>query len=180
MAEAHYNLSNTLKELCRIEDALVTVIKSIKIKSTAEAKNLFVVLTKEISIQTWNQSLVELVIAALLEPWGRPADAMPVACRLLKTNQEFLQILNKSKNDIYKPNQAEIFLDSIFKKEFTASALLSAMLSSSPIPDREIEIFLTSLRQQLLKVAASVILKIKFKNNFAIIQNGKICSNINK
>jgi len=158
-AKAHCNLGITLQKLGRLEDALVTVIKSIKIKSSAEAKNFFVLLTKEISIQTWNQSLVELVIAALLEPWGRPADVMPIACRLLKTNEKFLQLLKQSKDGIQKPNYDESFLDSISKKEFGASALLRAILSSSAIPDAEIEIFLTSLRSHFLNLAESVILK---------------------
>jgi tetratricopeptide (TPR) repeat protein/2-polyprenyl-3-methyl-5-hydroxy-6-metoxy-1,4-benzoquinol methylase len=159
LAEAHNNLSITLKELGRLEDAFVTVIKSLKIKSTSEAKNLFVQLIKEISIQTWNQSLVELVIAALLEPWGRPSDVMPIACRLLKTDIELLQILKESKNDIYKHNHDESFLDSISKKDFGASSLLGAMLSSSFIADAEIEIFLTSLRRHVLRVAVSEVLK---------------------
>jgi tetratricopeptide (TPR) repeat protein len=159
LAEAHYNLGNRLKELGRLEDALVTATKSIQIKSTAEAKNLFVLLIKEISIKTWNQSLVEFVIEALLEPWGRPSYVMPTACRLLKTNKEFLQILKESENDIYQTNHDENFLDSISKKEFDASTLLRAILSSSAIPDAEIEIFLTSLRRHFLNMADSVTLK---------------------
>jgi len=158
-ADAHSNLGITLQELGRLEDALVTVIKSIKIKPSVLAKSLFIDLKKKIGIQTWDQSLAQLVIAALLEPWARPSYVMPIACRLLKTNTVFLQILNESKNNINQPNNDESLLVSISKKEFGASTLLKAMLSSSPIPDREIEIFLTSLRQHLLKVAASVILK---------------------
>jgi tetratricopeptide (TPR) repeat protein/2-polyprenyl-3-methyl-5-hydroxy-6-metoxy-1,4-benzoquinol methylase len=158
-AEAHYNLGITLQELGRIVDALIIVIKSIKIKPTAEAKNLFVLLTKEITIQTWNQSLVELVITALLEPWGRPSDVMPIACRLLKMNKEFLRISKESKNDIYQSNYCESFLDLFSKKEFSASALIQAMLSSSAIPDAEIEICLTSLRRHFLNIAESVTLK---------------------
>ena len=158
LAEAHYNLGITLNELGKLEDALASVIKSIKIKSTADAKIFFVLLIKEISIQTWNQSLVELVITALLEPWGRPSVVMPIACRLLKTNKEFLQILKESKNNFYQPNHDKSFIDSISKKEFGASTLLLAILSSSAIPDAEIEIFLTSLRCYFLNIAESVIL----------------------
>ena len=157
-AEAYSNLSITLKEIGRLDDALVTVIKSIKIKSTVEAKSLFALLTKEIGIQTWDQSLAELVITALLEPWGRPSDVMPIACRLLKTDEEFLQLLKESKNNINQPSHNESFLGSILKKEFSVSTLLRAMLSSSAIPDAEIEIFLTYLRSHFLTIAESVIL----------------------
>jgi tetratricopeptide (TPR) repeat protein/2-polyprenyl-3-methyl-5-hydroxy-6-metoxy-1,4-benzoquinol methylase len=157
-AEAYYNLGITLRELGRLEDALVIAISFIKIKSTAEAKKLFVLLIKGIPFQNWNQSLVELVIKALLEPWGRQSYVMPSACRLLKTDKEFLQILKESKNNIYQHIHEESFLNIIFKKEFGASSLLLAILSSSPIPDAEIEIFLTSLRRHFLKLAESVIL----------------------
>jgi len=158
-AEAHYNLGITLQELGRLEDAFNVAIKSLKMKSTVEAKSLFIDLTKKISIQNWNQSLAQLVITALLDPWCRPSDLMSFACRLLRVNKELIDILNQSKKDDSQSNYDESFLGLIFKKEFAASSLLGAMLSSSPIPDPEIEILLTSLRRHLLKVAVSVILK---------------------
>jgi tetratricopeptide (TPR) repeat protein/2-polyprenyl-3-methyl-5-hydroxy-6-metoxy-1,4-benzoquinol methylase len=156
-AEAHYNLGVTLKELERLEDALVATIKSIKIKSTVEAKRLFIDLTKKIGLQNWDYSMAQVVITALLDPWGRPSDLMSFACRLLRVDKELVNILNQSKKEDSQSNYDESYLDLIFKKEFAASSLLDAMLSSSHIPDAEIEIFLTSLRRHLLKVAASVI-----------------------
>jgi tetratricopeptide (TPR) repeat protein/2-polyprenyl-3-methyl-5-hydroxy-6-metoxy-1,4-benzoquinol methylase len=157
LAEAHSNLGNTLNALGRLEDALDTVINSIKIRPTIEAKNLFVVLIKEIGIKTWDQSLAQLVITALLEPWGRPSDLMPIACKLLKTNKEFLQILKEQKKDINQTNKS--FFDSVFKNEFSAAKLLREILSSGPVPDAEIEIFLTSLRRHFLNTSGSVILE---------------------
>lgn len=158
-AEAHYNLGITLQEIGRLEDALVIVIKSIKIKPTVLAKSLIIDLTKKIGIQTWEQSLAQLLITALLEPWDKPSNVITIACGLLKTNGEFLEILKESKNDINQPNHYESFLVSISKKEFDASTLLRAILSSSVIPDTEIEMFLTSLRCHFLNIAESVILE---------------------
>ena len=159
LAEAHSNLGITLNELGRLEDALTTVIKSIKIKPTLEAKGLFVQITKKIDMKIWNQSLADLVIDALLEPWGWPSDVMPIACRLLKVDIEFEQILNQSKVDTCQAKDKVSFLNSISLREFNAFSLLQAMLSSSTIPDAEIERFLTLLRHHLLKVAASETLK---------------------
>ena len=152
-------MGNTLKELGRLEDALTTVIKSIKIKPTFEAKALFVQITKKIDVKIWNQSLADLVINALLEPWRRPSDLMSIACRLLKVDKEFVQILNQSEDHTSQASDKVSFLSSISKKEFNASSLLQAMLSSSPIPDAEIERFLTLLRHHLLKVAPSETVK---------------------
>ena len=158
-ADAHSNLGNTLQALGRLEDALTTVIKSIKIKPTLEAKKLFVQITKKIDVKIWNQSLADLVINALLEPWSRPSDLMSFACILLKVDKEFVQILNRSEDDSSQARGKVSFLSSISKKEFNASSLLQAMLSSSPIPNAEIERFLTFLRHHLLKVAPSETLK---------------------
>ena len=157
LAEAHSNLGNTLCALGKLDDALDTIINSIKIRPTNEAKNLFVVLINEIGIQTWDQSLAKFVITALLEPWGRPSDLMPIACKLLKTNEEFLQILKEQKKDINQTNKS--FFDSVFKNEFSAAKLLREILSSGPVPDAEIEIFLTSLRRHFLNTSGSVILE---------------------
>jgi len=153
LIEAHYNLSNTLKDLGRLEEALVSVIKSIKINPIVEARELFVEITKKIDVNTWDRSLVQLVINAILEPWGRPSDSIQIACRLLKTDNEFLQILDQSQD-----SNAEDLLTIISKKDFDFVTLLRTMLCSIPIEDAKIERLLTLLRFHLLKVAESEIL----------------------
>ena len=158
-AEAHSNLGNTLKQLGRLEDALVAVTISIKIKHTAQAKSLFIDLTKKIGIQTWDPSLSQLVITALLEPWGRPSDVMPFAMRLLSKDREFSQILNQSKNDIDGAQLDESLLSSISEKEFDCSPLMQAMLASTPIADAQFEKVFTNLRAHQLKVASSLKMK---------------------
>ena len=159
LIEAHYNLSNTLKELGRLEEALVSVINSIKINPIVESRELFVEITKKIDVKTWDQSLVQLVIKALLEPWGRPSDLIQFACRLLKTDKEFVQILNQPQDSNNLAHCVERLLNVISKKDLDFITLLQAMLTSSPIEDIEIERLLTLLRLQLLKVTESEILK---------------------
>ena len=159
LIEAHYNLSNTLKELGRLEEALVSVINSIKINPIVESRELFVEITKKIDMKTWDQSVAQLVIKALLEPWGRPSDSIQFACRLLKTDKEFVQILNQPQDSNNLAHCAERLLNVISKKDLNFITLLQAMLSSSPIEDIEIEKLLTLLRLHLLKVTESEILK---------------------
>jgi 2-polyprenyl-3-methyl-5-hydroxy-6-metoxy-1,4-benzoquinol methylase len=159
LAEAHSNLGITLQELGRLEDAFNSANKSIKINPTVQAKNLFVTISKKLNIKTWDLSLSELVIAALLEPWGRPADVMPFAMRLLSKDKEFAKILDQPNDDINEAQLIESLLSSISEKEFDASALVQAMLTSTPIPDRQLEKVFTKLRTHLLKVASSLLLK---------------------
>jgi tetratricopeptide (TPR) repeat protein len=159
LAEAHSNLGSTLQELGRLEDAFNSAIKSIRINPTVQAKNLFVDLTKKLSIKTWDLSLSQLVITALLEPWGRPADVMPFAMKLLSKDQEFAKILDQPNHDSSEAQLNESLLSSISNKEFDASALVQAMLTSAPIPNSQLEIVFTTLRTHLLKVASSFLLK---------------------
>jgi tetratricopeptide (TPR) repeat protein/2-polyprenyl-3-methyl-5-hydroxy-6-metoxy-1,4-benzoquinol methylase len=156
-AEAHFNLGLTFYELGRQEDALAAVIESIKRKPTVEAKRFFVEIVEKLDIKTWDHTLAQFVIDALLEPWGRQSDVMPIACRLLSVDKEFSQYLNHSKNKFSESISYGALLNSIFKKDFAASSLLSAMLSSSHIPDAGIEKFLTLMRGDLLKLATSEI-----------------------
>jgi tetratricopeptide (TPR) repeat protein len=160
LAEVHSNLGIILKELGRLEDAFSAVIKSIRTKPTVEAKNLFIAISKKLDIKTWDPSLSQLIITALLEPWGRPADVMPFALRLLSQNKEFAKILDHLNRDINQNQLDEsLFVSSISEKEFDATSLVQAMLTSTPIPDHQLETFFTTLRKHLLKVASSVLLK---------------------
>jgi tetratricopeptide (TPR) repeat protein len=158
-AEVHINLGNTLKELGRLEDAFYAAIKSIRIKPTIEAKRLFIEIAKQLNIKHWDHSLSQLVIAALLEPWGRPSDMVRFASRLLWKDTEFAKILDQLSNADCDANFKDALSSKIFYKDFDASLLLQAMLTSTPIPDTKLEIVLTNLRNNLLKFAASVSLK---------------------
>jgi tetratricopeptide (TPR) repeat protein len=158
LAEAHSNLSITLKDLSRLEDAFNAVIKSIRIKPTVEAKNFFIEISKKLNVKTWDPSLSHLVITAILEPWGRPADVMPFAMRLLSKDREFAKILDQSNHDVNEAQLNKSLLSSISEKEFDASTLVQAMLTSTPIPDHQLEKVFTTLRTHLLKVASSLLL----------------------
>ena len=166
---AHRNLAITLKGLGRLEEALDAVIKLIKIKSTDEAKFVFIEVIGNLVPITWNQVLAHLLIAAFLEPWDRHLNLMPFACRLLKINEEFTHTLNQLKNDVSQVNFDKIFTRSISKKEFDASSLLQTMLSSGLIPDPELETFFANLRFHLLKKACLIMLKEDEADEVAIL-----------
>ncbi len=156
-AEAYNNLGNTLKELGRLEEALTVVIQSISIKPIVEAKNLFIEITNRIiTIQSWNQSLAQFATMALLEPWGRPGRLMPFCCTLLKSDKKFGQLLNYFKDNDNQTSYDKNLFSFLSKGEFDTTSLLSAMLTTSPIPDSEIEFFLTALRYHLLQEAQTL------------------------
>jgi tetratricopeptide (TPR) repeat protein len=158
-AEAYCNLGYTLFEKNNYSDALNAALKSIKIKPDTKAKGLFVEVTKKIRPKYWDLMLSKIVIEALLEPWGRPADINLFAIELLKAEAEFLQIISQSKISLSQVSNDTSLISFLSKKEFNFSPLLCAVLSSSPIPDAEMEIFLTILRRQLLQVVTLNMLK---------------------
>lgn len=159
-SEAYCYLGATLLASHKIPKALKMVAQSLKIKPTIEAKILFKNITKKIYPNNYDNSLAQLVITALIEPWCRPSEIMPFACRLLLTDKEFLQVIkHQSVGNIGTSNHDESLLSSIDLKEFNFSSLLQAMLTSGHIPDFEIEVFLTSLRYHLLKIATTIICK---------------------
>ena len=158
-AEAHCNLGNTLFENNKFSEALNEALKSINIKSNIQAKGLFVEVTKKIHPKYWDLSLSKIVTSALVEPWGRPADIILFAIGLLRADVEFLQMIDLSKKSIIQGSNDLSLISFISKKELHSSPLLCAILSSSPVPDAEMETFFTVMRRQLLKVTASVILE---------------------
>jgi len=159
LAEAHNNLCITYLESNKISLAFEAAIRLIKINLSFEAKNLFIEVIKKISLQTWDQSLSKSMLSALLEPWVRPTDVISFICRLLKTDIEFMQILEPLREYSGHSIFDESFISSVSKKEFNSS-LLHAMLSSCPIPDTELEICFTNLRRHLLKEASSIMLRV--------------------
>ena len=160
LAEAHNNLCITYLESNKISLAFDAVISLIKMNQSFETKILFTEVIKKISLQTWDASLSESMVSALTEPWVRPSDVISFACRLLKTDKEFIQHLEPLRE--YRSHSVfdEGFIRSISKKEFNSSSLLFAMLSSCPIPDAELELFFTNLRRHLLKKVSSTMLTV--------------------
>lgn len=159
LAEAHSNLGITLQELGKLEEAFEAVVESLKIKPFFEAKSLFIELSKLLNIQTGSQTLSKFIISALLEPWGRPSNLIGFACRFLKIDREFIQILHQFKDSDINSDSKENLISSISKNGLTFNSLLCAMLTSGPIPDAEIETFLTILRRNVLKAALTASLK---------------------
>ena len=148
-AEAHSNLGLTLKELGRFGEALKAVVASIKMKPTAEAKKIFVTISKYIAPKSWDTALSEMVISALVDPWDRPSNVTDFARQLLKLDAGFMRVLNQTNGHATQSTDAGA-LDSFLANPLESSALLHAMLSSSHIADHDLERLFTRLRRHLL------------------------------
>jgi tetratricopeptide (TPR) repeat protein/2-polyprenyl-3-methyl-5-hydroxy-6-metoxy-1,4-benzoquinol methylase len=164
-SHAHTNLASALASLGRDKEAFKFVITSLKLKPTSPAKNLFVSLTAKVTPNIWDASVSDMVTTALLEPWGRPGDAISFACRMLKRDINFEKMLNEV---ISTEIQYEIpihLTNTFSEKLHNCQSLLFAILLSAPIPDRELENFFTKLRILFLKQSISDI-PYDFDNDF--------------
>ena len=147
-AEAHSNLSVVLLQNNEPLEALHSIIRALDIQLSFEAKGLFIEVTKKVNPKFWDPSVARIVVRALIEPWGRPFDLMPYACRLLKTHPEFINSLNFTNSDSF-------LSDSSTKNNFDFLALLNTLLISSHIADVEVELFLTDLRRNFINKVKS-------------------------
>jgi tetratricopeptide (TPR) repeat protein/2-polyprenyl-3-methyl-5-hydroxy-6-metoxy-1,4-benzoquinol methylase len=135
LAEAHINLGLTHLENGQPLAALHSAIQSLTIKPSFGAKSLFMEVARKIDVQSWDRSLSQLTIAALLEPWGRPSEVIGLALQLLRADNDAARTLGAT---------------GVLAAEFVSAPLLQAMLCSTPIPDAQLEAVLTRARHQLL------------------------------
>jgi len=73
--------------------ALEEFAQVILIRPTLEAKHFFVSALKNTHPTLWDEQLADMVISALLEPWGKPQDIEVFACQLLKLEPDFQKLL---------------------------------------------------------------------------------------
>jgi tetratricopeptide (TPR) repeat protein len=165
-SEAHYNLAFTLFLLGKDREALVALTKSFQIESTSKSKILFVELAKKISVKTWNELLGQLTTSALIEPWARPLDLMPLACSLLKANGQFKEFLDQLVQIDSQSILNKMYSSKFLTEESTVASLFYAALASGPITDNEIEAKLVNLRSYFLQWALTISLNDNHKYDF--------------
>jgi len=158
LAEAYSSLAVTLKDLDRFNEAFSSVVRSIRIKPTIESKRLFVNISRNINLKSWDTLISDMVTIALTEPWARPSEIMGFANRILKLETEFQQTLNKINEHLTVIAEKTLF-DSIVEKQIGSSKLLNAMLTSSYINDIELENFFTRMRRNFLEKMSTKIIE---------------------
>ena len=147
--EAHYNQGLVFLALGDAMSALQEAIYLIEQKPTTDAKGLFVEALKNMSVTSWDLSLSNMLITALLEPWGRPSDVTPFACQLLKSDPEIQKVLYDLASNLPRDADENAFPGN----DVPSLPLLNVILTSGPIADVELEKYFTSLRYELLKIA---------------------------
>ena len=123
---------NSYAGLCLARNDPITglnaIIQSLQIRATPEAKRLFVDCVKPLRFSDDNPDIRQILVAALQEPWGRPADLAGVCTSLIKAG----------------PGLGDHALPA-------PEPLLCALLAATQINDIELEHILTKTRHALLE-----------------------------
>lgn len=148
--EALNNLANLLAARGEPLQALGVVRRSLQIKETPEAKDIFVACIKPLRFKHLEEEVRAILVRALGEPWGRPTDLALAAVALVKANPGVGECVARA-NAAWprRLSAAELFGQS------AADPLLRSLLEAVTIPDIELERFLTMARHAMLESAGA-------------------------
>jgi Tfp pilus assembly protein PilF/2-polyprenyl-3-methyl-5-hydroxy-6-metoxy-1,4-benzoquinol methylase len=154
--EALNNLALLLNAQGKATTALHVIKQSLRIKETAEARNVFVSCVKHIRLKRDDNDIRIDVTRALVEPWCRPDDLARISIDLVRLNPEIEGCIVRAAaawplrlpaQDLFGPNGLAML---------AADTLLCALLVSAPVCDLDLERFLTMARRAMLQAAAGM------------------------
>jgi tetratricopeptide (TPR) repeat protein/SAM-dependent methyltransferase len=148
LAEAHLNLGLVLLELGRAAEALRCCLSAMAADESRASRMLFVNCLKSLRPTRNDERIRPFLVRALSEPWGMPADLMPIAAAMIRLTpgiEEAIATARLPLSEPFTPSAAAAV---------SGDALLHAALAAAPIPDLDLERFLISARRALLAAAA--------------------------
>lgn len=137
------NLAGLLYERGEKAAALETVKQSLQLGATVKAKNLFVASVKHLHPTEADHELRRFLAQALSEPWDRPVDLARVSADFIKLEADVGACVTQGLFDLH------------CQHALAEDSLLSALLTSTPVCDIELERFLTTARHTMLAGAAT-------------------------
>ncbi|HEX5211356.1 MAG TPA: tetratricopeptide repeat protein [Pseudolabrys sp.] len=153
--EALNNLANLLAARGEPLQALGVVRRSLRIKETPEAKDIFVACIKPLRFKHLDEEVRAILVRAVSEPWGRPTDLALAAVALVKANPGVGEgVARASAAWPRRLSAPELFGPSGLAAA-AADPLLRSLLETVTIPDVELERFLTMSRHAMLEPGAA-------------------------
>jgi tetratricopeptide (TPR) repeat protein/SAM-dependent methyltransferase len=154
--EAHNNVARIFIARNMTVEALDVLTRALDIRATTESKMLVVECLKTAPHIPDSRGCRELVLRAMVEPWGRPSDVAPVAAHLVLANRAIGEAVARAKT--IWPNRRPM-ADLLQPSELAAvcqDPLLRALLETGCVPDKALERFLTLLRFALFERAEAM------------------------
>jgi len=143
----HNNLGNVLKKLGRLAEAVLHLQFAAHKINSGTVKKGYAKCLAGLSFSKTFPGLEQDVIAALKTPWVRPSALAVCALSVLKTNEQVSALLKLASGPYTQPDQ--VIHHNGFE-DVVAMPLLLALLESTVVYGREMELFLVLARRGLL------------------------------
>jgi tetratricopeptide (TPR) repeat protein/2-polyprenyl-3-methyl-5-hydroxy-6-metoxy-1,4-benzoquinol methylase len=155
LIQAYLNLAMLLIARGERTEALGIVTRALGIKETVEAKALFVQCVKGLPPDQLSAAIRGKIVRALSEPWSRPIELAEIGAALIKQNPIVADAIARAT----KAWPSLLPATELFGPSGLAAAagdpVLRCLLESAPIPDIDLERFLTGARSALLEIAGA-------------------------
>lgn len=156
LADAHSNLALLLGMRGDAAAAFQSIVQSLQIRETPEARGIFVDCVKRLHFVEDDDDLRAVLVRALAEPWGRPEELAEVCTSFVKLAPDIAESVKRA-NEAWPRRlpTAELY-GSNGLATIAADPLLHALLDCAPVCDIGMERFLTAARSSLLDAATGI------------------------
>ena len=133
--------------------ALETVLQSLRISDTADARRIFAEIVKPLRWAGDNRPVRDTMLRAITETWTRPGELSRSVASLIKQRPETGACIARAAKEWPRVLTAQELFGAEGPSALARDELLCAMLVSMQNTDVEIERFLTMARRSLLEAA---------------------------
>ena len=151
--ELYNNLALLLYVQGRYNMALSTIMLSLGIKETIEAKRIFVSSVNHIPLPLLNSEVRNTIVRALTEPWGRPNYLARICTELVMSTPDIGEYVARAVNAWPQQLSAQDLCGVNGLQRLADEPLLSGLLNSAPVCNIKVERFLTMVRCNMLEAA---------------------------
>lgn len=135
--------------------ALDAVCRALALADNLESRAVFVMCMQNAATLPYIPGLPALLMRAMSEPWGRPADMASQCVKLIKADPEIAVFIAGFDADSPRHIPADALLSSPGFAALSGDPLLRCLLVNAPVNDLALERCLTGIRAALLERAAT-------------------------
>lgn len=154
--EALNNLALLLDEQGKSATGLKIIQKSLHIRETSKARSIFFTCAKHLQIAEIDGETRENLVKALTTPWGKPSELVRICMDVVKLDDAILACVTQASMAWPQRLSAAQLFGMNGYTATSATPLLAAILTATPICDLEMERFLTMVRHAMLETSTTV------------------------
>jgi len=154
LADALSNLALLLVMRGDATAAFQSIVQSLQIRETREAKGIFVDCVKRLRFAQDDSDIRAVLVRALTEPWGRPEELADVCVAFVQLAPDIAESVRRANEAWPRRLPGPELFGAHGLAAIAADPLLRALLDCAPVCDIGMERFLTAARHCLLDAAS--------------------------